>query len=122
MKATFVETTGFTTAVTRLLTDQDYAELQNRLMENPVAGGAMPGCGGLRKIRTADPGRRKGRRGGARLIYLYIPIAKRFYMLDIYDKNERDDLSANEKKQRRRLAEKLKREAAAYAHRHGESE
>lgn len=76
----------------------------------------MKGCGGLRKIRTADPKRGKGKRGGARVIYLHVPDARRFYMLDIYDKDEKADLSADEKKQLRNLAERLWSEAIA-AHR-----
>ena len=67
-------------------------------MENPNAGAVMPGCGGLRKIRTVDARRGKGKRGGARVIYPHVPAAERFYMLDIYSKDEKDDLSAGEKK------------------------
>lgn len=113
MKATFVETTGFTQTITELLPDHSYARLQQRLVENPESGHVMPGYGGLRKIRTADTKRGKGKRGGARVIYLHVPAAKRFYLLDVYGKDEKDDLSANEKKQLRRLAEQLKQEAKA---------
>ena len=109
MKATFIETTGFTEAITELLPDHAYARLQQRLMENPDSGRVMPGCGGLRKIRAADPRRAKGKRGGARVIYLHVRAAARFYLLDVYGKDEKDDLSANEQKQLRQLAERLKR-------------
>ena len=113
MKATFIETTGFTKGITELLPDHAYARLQQRLMENPDSGRVMAGCGGLRKIRAADPTRGKGKRGGSRVIYLYVPAAKRFYLLDVYGKDEKDDLSANEKNQLRQLAERLKQEAKA---------
>jgi hypothetical protein len=113
MKATFIETTGFTTAVADYLSDHAYAQFQQRLMMNPAAGDVMPGCDGLRKARTADPRRGKGKRGGARVIYLHVPTAKRFYLLDVYGKDEKDDLSADEKKQLRQLAEQLKKEAIA---------
>ena len=89
------------------------AVLQQLLMENPEAGAVMPGCGGLRKLRSSDASRGKGKRGGARVIYLHVPLARRFYMLDIYGKDEKDDPSADEKKQLRQLAEQLKREAIA---------
>lgn len=111
MKATFVESTGFTEAVCDLMPDRDYAHLQQNLMNGPDAGDVMPGCGGLRKIRTPDPKRGKGKRGGARVIYLHVPEAKRFYMLDVYGKNEKDELSRVEKKELRELAEQLKKEA-----------
>lgn len=113
MKATFVEITGFTLAVSDFLTDVSYAGLQQLLMKNPDAGEVMPGCSGLRKLRTADFKRGKGKRGGARMIYLHVPDAKRFYMLDIYGKDEQGDLSANEKKHLRKLADELKSEAKA---------
>src|SRR5438132_8279474 len=111
MKAAFVETTGFTKAISELLPDEAYAELQRQLMENPDSGDAVPGCGGLAKIRTADPKRRKGKRSGARVIYLHVPAARRFYMLDVYGKDEKHDLSPVEKKQLRQLADRLKVEA-----------
>lgn len=82
-------------------------------METPNSGDVMPGCGGLRKIRIANPTRGKGKRGGARVIYLHVPAARRFYLLDVYGKDEKDDLSANEKKALRLLAETLKREVGA---------
>lgn len=111
MNATFVETSGFTGSVWNFLPDSDYARLQLFLIENPGAGDVMPGCGGLRKLRIADPKRGKGKRGGARVIYLFVTAASRFYMLDIYGKDEKDDLSASDKRELRRLAEQLKREA-----------
>ena len=52
--------------------------LQRELMNDPESGAVMPGCGGLRKIRIADPGRGKGKRGGARVIYLHVPEASVF--------------------------------------------
>ena len=67
MKATFVEITGFTDSVPQFLLDKAYAALQQVLMANPDAGDVMPGCGGLRKVRTADRSRGKGTRGGARV-------------------------------------------------------
>jgi hypothetical protein len=69
----------------------------------------MPGCGGLRKLRIADPKRQKGKRGGARVIYLHIPEAEQFLMLDIYGKGEKDDLTPVEKKDLRELAREYER-------------
>ena len=108
MKATFVEITGFTDSVTRFLPDKAYAALQHALMANPDAGDVIPACGGLRKVRTADRSRGKGTRGGARVIYFHLPDAGRFYTIDIYGKDEKDDLSASEKKEYRELANAIK--------------
>jgi hypothetical protein len=111
MRASFIESSGFTEWLTRHILDETYAALQLELMANPEKGDVMPGCGGLRKVRVGDPARGKGKRGGARVIYLYVPEAKWFFMLDIYGKNERDDLNADQRKQLSKLAANLKAEA-----------
>ncbi len=117
MEAAFIETTGFTTWVTDSLPDEVLASLQQTLMANPNAGDVMPGCGGLLKVRVSDPKRGKGKRGGCRVIYLYVPEAKWFFLLDIYDKDEKTDLTAPEKKELAQLADELRREAKQAARR-----
>ena len=118
MKAVFIESVEFTDCVVRLLPDDVYANLQQELMDNPDKGNVMPGCGGLRKVRTRNPKRGKGKRGGLRVIYLYVPEAKWFFMLDIYDKDEQEDLTADEKRTLSNLATELKRQAKSSVERH----
>jgi hypothetical protein len=113
MRATFIESTGFTRWVTEHGFDETYALLQNVLMADPQVGKAMRGCGGVRKIRIGDPKRGKGKRGGARVVYLYVAEARWFFMLDLYGKNEKDDLSAAEKRHLAQLAAELRRAAQA---------
>ena len=50
----------------------------------------------------------KGKRGGARIIYLYVVIAERIYLLRCYAKNVRTDLTAGEKKELRQIAAHMK--------------
>ncbi len=111
MKAVFVETTAFTNWIAGHLPDETYAAIQHELMNNPDRGDVMPGCGGLRKLRVSDPGRGKGKRGGARIIYLYVLEVKRFYMLDVYGKDEKEDLSTAEKKFLSQLADEVRSQA-----------
>jgi hypothetical protein len=115
MKKSFVESTGFTEwiASQQESWDRVLAVLQQDLMKNPEAGDVMPGCGGLRKIRTGDPARRKGKRGGVRVIYLNIPEANWIYLIDVFDKGEKDDLTPAEKKALTRLVSAMKVEAIA---------
>jgi putative transcriptional regulator len=113
MKAVFIEMTEFTEWVSEYLPDEAYARLQQELMDNPNKGTPIPGCGGLRKVRTADPKRGKGKRGGARVIYLYIVDAKWFYLIDIYDKDEKVDLSTAEKQELTGLTAELKQQSKA---------
>ena len=76
------------------------------LIDHPNAGDVIPGAGGARKLRWAARG--KGKRGGARIIYLYVVIAARIYLLRCYAKNVRTDLTAEEKKELRQIAAHLK--------------
>ena len=62
----------------------------------------------MRKFRWAAKG--KGKRGGGRIIYLYLVIAARIYLIRCYAKNVRTDLTADEKKQLRQIAASLKGE------------
>lgn len=111
MKAVFIESSEFTDWIREHLSDETYAALQRKLMADPVKGTPMPGCGGLRKLRMPDPRRGKGKRGGARVIYLHVPEVNQFFMLDVYGKDEKDDLSPQEKRILATLANQLKREA-----------
>jgi putative transcriptional regulator len=106
---TFVETREFSKWQPRFLPGDAYAELQRQLVADPLKGIVMPGCGGLRKLRIADPKRRKGKRGGARVIYLHIPEIGQFLLLDVYGKHEKEDLSPTEKRDLRDLAREYKR-------------
>ena len=58
-------------------------------------GDLIPETGGLRKVRVPLAGR--GKRGGARIIYYYYDVTLPIYLLLVYAKNERDDLSGAQK-------------------------
>jgi hypothetical protein len=94
----FVEAPAFERHLTRYLDDGAYRELQARLGANPDLGDLMPGTGGFRKLRWADARRRKGRRGGLRIIYYHFASDHRIWLMTVYDKDEASDLTAREKK------------------------
>src|SRR3989338_1361342 len=91
----FVETSIFTQRITKLLTDDEYYDLQAVLAENPKAGNVIQGAGGLRKIRWRASGR--GKRGGLRVIY-YCWSEDRLYMIFACDKAEQGDLTPEQLK------------------------
>jgi hypothetical protein len=93
----FIEAPAFTRYVADYMDDDAYRALQNALAENPEAGDVMPGTGGFRKLRWADPRRGKGRRGGLRVIYYYFLSDQQIWLVTIYDKDEASDLSASER-------------------------
>lgn len=57
----------------------------------------MRGCGGLRKLRWPDVRRGKGKRGGLRVIYLLVPELEMAVLIDVYNKDEADDLTTEER-------------------------
>ena len=87
----------FARYVSGYLTDDEYRELQNRLAAAPDHGDVIPGTGGFRKLRWADPRRGKGRRGGLRVIYYYFPGEQQIWLITLYDKNEASDLTPKER-------------------------
>ena len=53
----FIETPIFTGDLFSLLSDDEYAEFQKYLANNPLAGDVIQQTGGLRKIRWAASGK-----------------------------------------------------------------
>jgi hypothetical protein len=94
----FVESTVFTDRVYDYFTDDEYAAFQFALAAEPTAGDVIQGTGGLRKVRWSDPRRRKGKRGGVRIIYFIIDDDGVIYLLTIFDKDEMIDLDARERR------------------------
>jgi hypothetical protein len=99
----FRETSLFTKQVLEKLTDTEYLELQAALLLEPEGGDLIPGTGGLRKLRWLESRRGKGKRGGVRIIYYWYAPESLVYLLVMYSKSDRDDLSADEEKALRKL-------------------
>jgi hypothetical protein len=90
--------------------DDGFRSLQDALIRNPTAGDVIEGTGGLRKLRHPDPRRGKGKRGGLRVIYYHWRSGSQFWLFTLYDKDEMDDLSRDERKA---IKERIKLELAA---------
>lgn len=111
MKREFIETPSFTKRWYSLgFTDEDLAELQFFLLNNPDAGDMMVGTGGLRKIRYAFDGR--GKSGSARVCYVDFAAFEKNYLIQVFSKDEKANLSDAEKNQLKNAISILKKEAA----------
>jgi len=103
----FIETSVFTRLLASLMDDDQYRMLQNTLLQNPQAGDLIPAGGGIRKLRYALPGR--GKSGGVRVIYYWHVPGSKVYMLTLYPKSVKDNLTMEETAVLRELVKELKR-------------
>jgi hypothetical protein len=101
----FIETSAFTKQVLALMSDDEYRGLQNTLVEDPERGDLIQGGGGIRKVRHAVQGR--GKSGGVRAVYYWIKDRHQIYMLLVYPKSKKDDLSDQETAILRELVKEL---------------
>ena len=90
----FVEAKPFTRRLPDYLTDDEYREFQNYLIETPDTGDVVPHAGGIRKVRWKL--KRSGKRGGLRIIYYWHVLDSHIYLLFLYQKNEFEDLEKDE--------------------------
>jgi hypothetical protein len=65
------------------------------LAEHPKGGDLMEGTGGVRKLRWSRSGR--GKSGGVQVIYYFHSDALPLYLLTLFAKNERANLSKAER-------------------------
>lgn len=93
---TVVETSAFIRRAERLLSESEHTDLISYLANHPDAGDEIVGTGGVRKVRFAAMG--KGKSGGVRVIYYFYDQDMPIYALLIYGKNERADLSAEQRR------------------------
>jgi hypothetical protein len=110
----FIESQPFSRKLHRLAgdgADEVLRAIQRDLQRKPDRGAMVPGLGGVRKARIANPGRGKGKRGGYRYLYLYLETRQHIHLLFLLDKNEQEDASEEQRKQIRHWTAQLKRDA-----------
>ena len=100
---TVVETPAYLAAARGVLSDALRADVINMVAGNPRAGVALGG--GVRKARIALPGR--GKRGGARVVFLFAGEDIPVFLLTVFAKNEKTDLSVEERTVLIRAAKEL---------------
>ncbi len=86
------------------VTERD--EFVDFIARNPRAGDVIPDTGGVRKLRWRKAG--TGKRGGVRVVYFYYDPNSPLYLLMVYAKAEREDMTPEEKKVVRKLSVVLK--------------
>lgn len=108
---TVAETPLFLRQAEKIWSRGEHDEFIDYIAGNPEAGDVIPETGGIRKVRWGREG--SGKRGGVRVIYLFHDPERPLYLLTVYAKARKEDLSADEKRTVRQLAAVLKGGRAA---------
>lgn len=109
MTLTFAQPASFVVEWRRLrLSDEDLAALESLILERPQAGAVMQGTGGMRKVQFAPPSWHRGKSGAVRVCYVLFPDAGYCYLLMLFAKNERPNLSAAQKERAKKIIADLR--------------
>lgn len=106
---TVIETPHYLAKAEKLLTHAQMQEITMLLAANPDLGDMMAGTGGVRKFRFALHGSR-GKSGGARVLHFAATGRGKVFLLDIFAKNEKANLSTAEKQILQRFTRMLREE------------
>lgn len=87
------------------LNDADMIRLEQDLLSNPKIGAVMRGTGGVRKMRFAFENR--GKSGSVRVIYVDFEVYKKIYLIDVYQKADKDNLTDQERSEIKSMVELL---------------
>ncbi len=102
---TVVETKAFVSRAAELLSAEERSELIEMIAQDPECGDVMEGTGGVRKVRFAFAGR--GKSGGARVIYFFHNDELPVFLLTMFAKNEKANLSKAERNQLAKLVKQI---------------
>ena len=95
----FVDVASFTEDWADLrLGDDELRALEDDIARHPTRAPVVPGGGGARKIRRPDPTSGKGKSGGHRVLYAFLPTYGTVLLLAAWPKSECEDLGSDDDK------------------------
>jgi hypothetical protein len=104
-RLTIVQMPAFAAGWARLGLNDD--DLRLLIMADPQRSPVIPGLAGVRKLRFAATEWKIGRRGGARVCYVYYEFAGVVVLLAVFTKSSQADLTPQQKKQIRALVAEI---------------
>jgi hypothetical protein len=103
-----VETRSYQARAQKLLTRDEEESVIAMVARDPSCGVVMRGTGGIRKVRV--PVGERGKSGGARVVYFFHDAEMPIFLLALFAKNEKDNLSMAERNQLAALVDDLKKQ------------
>ena len=102
---TIVELPEFIKRASGRLRYEEKASIINYLALHPQSGDIMQGTGGIRKLRWSAQG--KGKSGGVRVIYYYHNGSVPLFLLTVFGKGEKANISKSERNELSKLTNLL---------------
>lgn len=109
---TIVELPHYIRKAEKLLSSEERQAVVGYLASHPEAGVVLQGTGGIRKLRWGIGGR--GKSGGVRLVYYYYDSSIPLFMITLFAKNERANLSRAERNDLSKLVDVLRSSYKTY--------
>lgn len=107
MTRTLIQTKEFSKNWDKLgFDDKDLRKLEMELLSNPDAFPVIKGTGGLRKMRFSFEN--EGKRSGVRVCYVDFVVEETLYLITVYAKKDKDNLSFAERNEIKKMIDILK--------------
>lgn len=100
-----VETNAYLAAAKGVMTEEERAEVVNMIAADPECRELIVGGGGVRKVRFAVGGR--GKSGGVRVVYLFHSVGYPAFLLAVFGKNQKANLTKAETNALAKVAKRI---------------
>ena len=102
---TVVETPTFLNAAERIFDEAEMRKIIDTVAADPECGDVMAGTGGFRKFRFAREG--MGKSGGARVVYVYKNERYPVFLITVFPKNKKANLTKAERNALKKRADSI---------------
>ncbi|MGA2965057.1 MAG: type II toxin-antitoxin system RelE/ParE family toxin [Terriglobales bacterium] len=94
-RQTVVETPAYIALAGKLFSERERENIVAMVAEDPQCGDVMAGTGGFRKVRVPRQG--MGKSGGARVVYIWRNDKFPVFLITVFPKNEKANLTKAER-------------------------
>ena len=102
---TVVETPTYLTAANKLFSEDERKDIVALVAVDPECGAVIRGTGGFRKVRVGRKG--MGKSGGARVIYIWRNEKFPVFLITVFPKNQKENLTMAERNELRKRADSI---------------
>lgn len=89
----------------KLFSEEERADIVALVAADPACGDVIRGTGGFRKVRVARKG--MGKSGRARVVYIWRNERFPIFLITVFPKNEKENLSMGERNTLRKRADSI---------------